>query len=483
MYLNFSQVGGHSLYLYYPVILIGTSVALLFNPLKMFHFRTRMWLLYSLVSRSAGSNELHTDQPSVALVARRCLSCRVARLLSRGYVLLSNLHHGGQFYLPSLLLLTDVPKNIATLFCLYSRGWNNPGSCNSSHLRVVGFLTALPGIWRALQCLRRYADTGNKFPHLLNFGKYMATIMFYACLSIYRMDQKPSTKAAFITFGTINGFYTSFWDIYYDWSLGDPHAKHPFLRKELGYKKIWWYYTAIAIDPILRFNWVLYTVIPLQLQHSAVTSFGVSLSEIFRRGMWSLFRVENEHCTNVGRFRASRDVPLPYEIPPSPTVGNRETQIQRGEIVDEEQPAQKRSSAPPTASASGAQLQLQRTRSSVHQRRGLPDEFRPSPLQRAITHVGDMFRDAHAEDFERKRKPELGRDPRDTKLEEEESDDESDDDDRQGDGESGNDSGEAERDSDGEVEDDEEESALSRIREDLEVGMSGARSASLRTGD
>ena len=56
----------------------------------------------------------------------------------------------------------------------------------------------------------------------------------------------------------------------------------------------------------------------------------------------------------------------------------------------------------------------------------------------------------------------MGRDPRNTKVEEEDdSDDESE--------------GE-ERDSDGNVEDmdDEQESALSRIREDLEVGMSGS---------
>jgi hypothetical protein len=50
MYLNFSQVGGPDVYLYYPVMLIGLAVALLFNPIKIFYFRTRMWLLYSLVS-------------------------------------------------------------------------------------------------------------------------------------------------------------------------------------------------------------------------------------------------------------------------------------------------------------------------------------------------------------------------------------------------------------------------------------------------
>jgi len=50
MQINFHQVGGERLYIYYPVILIGISVALLFNPFKVFYFRTRMWLLYSLVS-------------------------------------------------------------------------------------------------------------------------------------------------------------------------------------------------------------------------------------------------------------------------------------------------------------------------------------------------------------------------------------------------------------------------------------------------
>jgi hypothetical protein len=91
-----------------------------------------------------------------------------------------------------------------------------------------------------------------------------------------------------------------------------------------------------------------------------------------------------------------------------------------------------------------------------------------------------MLRDAHAEDFERKRKPELGRDPRETKLEEDESDDESEDGDEGG-GESGNDAEERNygddegRNSEGEYEDDEEQSALARIREDLGVGMSGVR--------
>lgn len=79
--------------------------------------------------------------------------------------------------------------------------------------------------------------------------------------------------------------------------LLDPYAKHKFLRDTLGYKQIWLYYFALVADPILRFNWVFYAIFADDVQHSAVLSFFVSLSEVCRRGLWMLFRVENEHCT------------------------------------------------------------------------------------------------------------------------------------------------------------------------------------------
>ncbi|KAF7442777.1 EXS domain-containing protein [Pyrenophora tritici-repentis] len=338
MLMNFHKVGGESLYLYWPVILIAISVAILFCPFKILYFRTRMWLLYSLW-----------------------------RLLLAGIYPVE----WRDFYLGDMFCsLTYSMSGVALFFCLYAHDWINPPQCNSSHLRITGFLTTLPGIWRLLQCLRRYNDTGNKFPHLLNGGKYVATILFNASISIYRMDQSPQTKAVFIVFATINGIYTSFWDIYYDWSLGDPNAKNPFLRKELGYKKVWWYYTAIIIDPILRFNWIMYAIIPLQLQHSAMTSFCVAVSEVCRRGMWSVFRVENEHCTNVGRFRASRDVPLPYYMPSGCEEPEDHTSgIPRNpQRIDEEQPDAQHpymptQSPPPKQSKVDPELMAQATKS------------------------------------------------------------------------------------------------------------------------
>jgi hypothetical protein len=44
-------------------------------------------------------------------------------------------------------------------------------------------------------------------------------------------------------------------------------------------------------------------------------------TEVIRRCAWNYFRVENEHATNCGMFRATLDVPMPYD---------------EGELTDEE---------------------------------------------------------------------------------------------------------------------------------------------------
>jgi len=364
-------------------------------------------------------------------------------------------------------------QNIELFFCLYANDWNDPAQCNSSHSRLMGFLATLPGIWRALQCFRRYHDTGNAFPHLLNLGKYTATIVFYMTLSIYRIDKTTATRALFITFATVNSVYTSFWDVYYDWSLGDPNAKYPFLRQTLGYKKVWMYYVAMVIDPILRFNWILYAVIHLQLQHSGITSFFVSFSEVLRRGMWSLFRVENEHCSNVGHFRASRDVPLPYDLP-SPEESR--SSLGYSDVVDEEQPQHmsRASTAPDQdhqAHASGTDLEQRR--SSIRRRRASlgADQIQPSPMARGLQRMGTALRTAHAQDFEKKKKPELG----DNISKDDDSDDDEDDDAEEHSGNVSDSESQSLQHGDMHV-NNVSEVALGQAREELEIGRAGPSS-------
>lgn len=67
----------------------------------------------------------------------------------------------------------------------------------------MAFLSALPPMWRAIQCLRRYYDSRSAFPHLANFTKYLIAIMSIVGLSIYRIDGTEISLTIFILFSTL----------------------------------------------------------------------------------------------------------------------------------------------------------------------------------------------------------------------------------------------------------------------------------------
>ncbi|KAK3327609.1 SPX domain-containing protein [Cercophora scortea] len=253
IWLNFSRFGNWEvMYLYYPVILIFITIVILFFPAPIFHHKARRWFLYS--------------------------------------------------------------HNVELFFCLYATYWAQPDQCNSNHSRLMGFFGALPPIWRALQCIRRYHDTGNVFPHLVNCGKYTMTILAAICLSLYRIDGTRMTLSFFLTFATINAIYCSIWDIFMDFSLLQSNSKHWLLRDIIALKSVWAYYAIMVVDPVLRFSWIFYAIFTHNTQHSTVVSFFVAFAEVMRRGMWTVIRVENEHCGNVAQYKASRDTPLPYHL-------------------------------------------------------------------------------------------------------------------------------------------------------------------------
>ena len=186
MWLNFCRFGGQAMYVYWPVILIGLAVGTLFLPAPYFYQRSRGWFLYS---------------------NWRLLLAGVYPVEFRDFFL------GDMF-----CSLTYAMGHLELFFCLYARHWNEPAMCNSSHSRLLGFFTTIPGIWRALQCLRRYYDTRDVFPHLVNGGKYGFTILTGMALSLYRIDRTTEMLALYIVFATVNGIYCSIWDVIMDWS-------------------------------------------------------------------------------------------------------------------------------------------------------------------------------------------------------------------------------------------------------------------------
>ncbi|KAB5575486.1 EXS family protein [Coniochaeta sp. 2T2.1] len=359
MWLNFSQYGSPDMYLYYPVILIGWR--LFFAGLYPVEFR--------------------------------------------------------DFFLGDIYCsLTYAMSNIELFFCLYATYWGDPEQCNSSHSRLLGFFSTLPAIWRALQCIRRYYDTRNVFPHLVNCGKYAMTITAAVCLSLYRLENTQTKLAVFITFSTINGIYTSIWDIFMDFSLLQSHSRQPFLRDVTAFRQKWAYYTIMILDPLLRFSWIFYAIFTHDTQHSTICSFLVAFAEVTRRGMWTLFRVENEHCTNVASYRASRDVPLPYHLEP---MLDQRPSLEADAIHGEGHGG---SMEPDEAAAAVAGLTPRSTaRSTGVDRPSAPatpvTEQTPQGMElegtvrrrRADTigrkSIAKIMADAHRQDFEKRRKP------------------------------------------------------------------------------
>lgn len=288
IWINFSMFGASQMYIYFPLILISFTVIIIFLPAPILFHRGRMWFLYS---------------------NWRLLLAGLYPVEFRDFFL-------GDMYCS----LTYVMANIEVFFCLYFNHWNNPPQCGSTHSVLLGFLTALPSVWRALQCLRRYYDTGDKFPHLVNCGKYITNIIYYTALSVYRINETKKNVIFFLVSAAVNSVCVSLWDILMDWSLLQPNAKNRFLRNVRGYRKTWWYYAAMILNPILRLDWLLYTINIHVLGHSTQVTFYLALAEVTRRGIWAIFRVENEHCSNVARFKASRDPQLPYAT----TIGSKE---------------------------------------------------------------------------------------------------------------------------------------------------------------
>lgn len=98
-WLNFSaQWGGDELFLWWPVALIGASLAVIFLPLPVFHHKSRLWFVYSHVSVLVrGVWTVLTG--SVAFVDGPFLPRRVSGRVSGRHLLLAAVCHRGESFL------------------------------------------------------------------------------------------------------------------------------------------------------------------------------------------------------------------------------------------------------------------------------------------------------------------------------------------------------------------------------------------------
>eukprot|EP00736_Rhodelphis_marinus_P006340 Rmarinus@m.1259 len=188
---------------------------------------------------------------------------------------------------------------------------------------LIPIVSALPLMWRLLQCLRRYLETGKRMPFIANAFKYAFA---HTCIifGIFHSSLKDNIrgfdvyKLLYVMLLAMSTLYTFAWDIKMDWGLLEPGSPWPFLRRRLMFRRVWVYYVAMVADFFLRFLWTL-TLVPAA-GHPLLSGFVqryldpfLMVIEIFRRSMWGCFRLEYEHISNSLEFRHLDFVPLRFE--------------------------------------------------------------------------------------------------------------------------------------------------------------------------
>ncbi|KAK2727359.1 hypothetical protein QYM36_008002 [Artemia franciscana] len=319
-----------------PLMLIVIMIAFLFNPSRTFLHGARFWLL--------------------RVMGRMCIA-------PFAFVNFADFWIADQ-----LNSLTRALADLHYLFCFYGTlngNWYYQEE-NSKCLQELWWtrllVLCLPAWFRLAQCLRRYKDSKEAFPHLANglkyatsFGVVISSTLYGLYPNGYYYKEVDSSSSIRTLAGNLNktalaqlinerihsdqrslssideiekldnpffiswlaclfisSLYAFIWDVKIDWGLFDSKTgENTLLREEIVYGSCWIYYAAIIQDFVIRFCWAIsisLSEIDFVQKEVITTVFGTL--EVFRRFVWNFFRLENEHLNNCGKFRAVRDISI-----------------------------------------------------------------------------------------------------------------------------------------------------------------------------
>ncbi|KAF5454752.1 hypothetical protein F2P56_024396 [Juglans regia] len=207
-------------------------------------------------------------------------------------------------------------RSLEFYICYY--GWGDykrrQNTCKKSDVfNTFYFIVAvIPYLSRLLQCLRRLFEEKDAMQGYKGL-KYFLTIVAVSMRTAYSLDKGLGWRTLAWIFSAIAAIVSTYCDLVLDWGLLQRKSKNRWLRDKLLIPHRSVYFGAMVLNVVLRFAW-LQTVLGFKVsflhRESLITI--VACLEIIRRGIWNFFRLENEHLNNVGKYRAFKSVPLPF---------------------------------------------------------------------------------------------------------------------------------------------------------------------------
>ncbi|XP_031116905.1 phosphate transporter PHO1 homolog 3-like [Ipomoea triloba] len=207
-------------------------------------------------------------------------------------------------------------RSLEFYICYY--GWGDfrkrLNNCQNSEIyQIFNIVVAVIPFWiRLLQCLRRLFEEKD-LSHGVNGLKHFTTVAALVLRTLYELKKGAAMRILAAVFSGITTIANTYWDIVIDWGLLQRNSKNPWLRDKLLVPNKAVYFAAIVMNMILRLVWMqLVLDFNLPFLHKKAMVAIIACLEIIRRGIWNFFRLENEHLNNVGKYRAFKSVPLPF---------------------------------------------------------------------------------------------------------------------------------------------------------------------------
>lgn len=244
-----------------------------------------------------------------------CKSIRFTFLRHMGHIICSPLYQVTfcDFFLADQLTSQITAfQNSAWILCYYICGHlkiKDSDACKENLLfdNFLYFVSVLPYWWRLMQCVRSWLDDGDQ-SHIANGGKYLSALVAIIARVSFKYHDSKDWLTIFVVASAFATCYQLYWDVVVDWGLLQPKSMNPWLRDSLVLRQRYAYFISVGINTILRLAW-LFSVLHLQdtwIDHDVIDFLFASL-EVFRRGLWNFFRLENEHLKNIAKYMAMKE--------------------------------------------------------------------------------------------------------------------------------------------------------------------------------